>query len=277
MKNVKLVVLTIAAVAVMLGCVASSIVAAEPVAAPTENQTEGVAVKNQVDIDGEALAILKKATDYLTGLDRFRLKATLVKDVVQESGQKLQFGSTLEVTVQRPNRMFTLRMDDDGDIRRFWYDGKTATMHDEKENVYGQIPVPDTIDEMLDYLETVIEDPRPLTDLLYNDLSFLPDRALSGMYVDVSFVENIACDHLAFRGESVDWQVWVDRGKNPFIRKVVITYKKLLGEPQFAAYLEQWDIQPEISDALFQFSPPEGARQIRVVVFQKRDDEKGGG
>ncbi len=277
MKNVKLVVLTIAAVAVVLGCVVPSIVVAESVAAATENQTEGVAVKNQVDIDGEALAILKKATDYLTGLDRFRLKATLVKDVVQESGQKLQFGSTLEVTVQRPNRMFTLRMDDDGDIRRFWYDGKTATMHDEKENVYGQIPVPDTIDEMLDYLETVIEDPRPLTDLLYNDLSFLPDRALSGMYVDVSFVENIACDHLAFRGESVDWQVWVDRGKNPFIRKVVITYKKLLGEPQFAAYLEQWDIQPEISDALFQFSPPEGARQIRVVVFQKRDDEKGGG
>jgi hypothetical protein len=241
-----------------------------------EEQTEQVAGDRSADVDEEALKIFRKATDYLTSLERFRLKSAKVVDVVQESGQKLQFGSTLEVTVKRPNHLFTLRTFDDGSIRRFWYERATATMYNEKENVYGQIQVPDTIDEMLDYLEEVIKNPRPLADLLYNDLSHLSYLPVSGAYVGESYLEGMACDHLAFQGESVDWQVWVDRGEKPLIRKVVITYKELPGQPQFIAHLENWDIQPEITDSLFQFSIPEGAQQIRVVVLQKGDDVKGG-
>jgi len=188
----------------------------------------------------------------------------------------LQFSSSFDVSLKRPNRIFASRTDDDGIMRRFWYDGKTASMYDEGEKVYFQVKVPDTIDEMLDYLETVIESPPPLADLLYNDLSFLSKRALSVMYIDVSFVYNSACDHLAFRGESVDWQMWVDRGEKPLIRKVVITYKELPGEPQLSARIEEWDTQPQLSDTLFQFSIPEGARRIPVVGSKRRDSHEGG-
>jgi hypothetical protein len=227
-------------------------------------------------IDPEALAILKKATDYLTALTQFRLKGYKEVDVVQESGQKFQFFSSFDVYLKRPNNMFVSRMDDDGGIRRFWYDGKTASMYDEGEKVYGQIQVPGTIDEMLDYLETVIEAPPPLADLLYNDLSFLSERALSGMYLEVSYVLNMACDHLAFRGESVDWQLWIDRGEKPLIRKIVITYKELPGEPQLSARLAEWDLKPQLSDTLFQFSIPEGARRIKVVRSKRLDPQTGG-
>ena len=227
-------------------------------------------------IDPEALAILKKATDYLTGLPQFRLKGYKEVDAVQESGQKLQFFSSYDLHLKRPNRLFVSRTDDDGIMRRFWYDGKTATMYDEGEKVFGQIQVPETIDEMLDYLETVLESPPPLADILYNDLSFLAERALSGVYIDISFIQNIACDHLAFRGESVDWQMWIDRGEKPLIRKIVITYKELPGEPQLSARLVEWDTQPEISDTLFQFSIPEGARRIPIVRSQRRDSNEGG-
>jgi hypothetical protein len=227
-------------------------------------------------IDPEALAILKKATDYLTGLTQFRLKGFRDTDVVQESGQKLQFTSLFDVSLKRPDRMFASRTDDDGITRRLWYDGKTASMYDEGEKVYGQIQVPDTIDEMLDYLETVLESPPPLTDLLYNDLSHLAERALSGIYLGISFVDNSACDQLAFRGKSVDWQMWVDRGEKPLIRKIVITYKELPGEPQLSARLEEWNVVPQFSDTLFQFSIPEGARRIPIVGSKRRDSNAGG-
>jgi hypothetical protein len=274
-EKINFTMLAIVAVALVLACVVPTLMA-ESVTPTVEEQTEQVTGNRSADVDEEALKILRKATDYLTSLERFRLKSAKVVDVVQESGQKLQFGSTMELTVKRPNRLFGLSTFDDGKIRRFWYDGKTATMHDEKENVYGRIPVPDTIDEMLDYLEEVIKNPRPLADLLYNDLSHLSDLPVSGAYVGESYLEGMACDHLAFRGESVDWQFWVDRGEKPLIRKVVITYKELPGQPQFIAHLEKWDIQPEITDSLFQFSIPEGARQVRVVVLQKGDEEEGG-
>lgn len=271
--NVIIIVYTV--VTVILSCMSPPIAIAEEAKA-TANQTDNIAGDRKADIDEEALKILKKATDYLTSLKQFRLKGNTVEDVVQESGQKLQFSSTIEVYEQRPNRMFASRIDDDGIVRRFWYDGKSATMYDEGQNVYGKIRAPDTIDAMLDYVEKIVESPRPLADLLYNDLSHLSDYPLSGKYVDVSFIEGIACDHLAFRGESVDWQIWVDRGEKPFIQKVVITYKELPGAPQFTARMVEWDIQPNISDDLFQFSAPEGARQIRVVVSERGNPAEGG-
>jgi hypothetical protein len=276
MKKLNFIILAVVGAVLVYGCEDASTVVTEPEKTAAEYQTKQDAVARSENVDEEALKILRKATDYLTSLERFRLKAATVMDVVQESGQKLQFGSTVEVTVKRPNRLFTSRILDDGNVRRFWYDGTTATMYDEKEKAYGKIPVPDNIDEMLNYLEEVIKNPRPLADLLYNDLSHLADLPVSGAYVGESYLEDMACDHLAFRGESLDWQVWVDRGEKPLIRKVVITYKELTGGPQFIAHLEQWDIQPEITDSLFQFSPPEGAQRIRVVVLQPEEEKEGG-
>lgn len=248
----------------------------DPARAAEQNQGSQVTGDQAQAIDPEALAILKKATDYLTGLTQFRLKGFRDTDVVQESGQKLQFTSLFDVYLRRPDRMFASRTDDDGITRRLWYDGKTASMYDEGEKVYGQIQVPDTIDEMLDYLETVLESPPPLTDLLYNDLSHLAERALSGIYLGISFVDNSACDQLAFRGKSVDWQMWVDRGEKPLIRKIVITYKELPGEPQLSARLEEWNVVSQFSDTLFQFSIPEGARRIPIVGSKRRDSTAGG-
>ena len=275
-KKLNFIILAVVGAVLVYGCEDASTVVTESEKTVAEYQTKQDAVARSENVDEEALKILQKATDYLTSLECFRLKTATVMDVVQESGQKLQFGYTLEVTVKRPNRLFGLRTFDNGSIRRFWYDGTTATMYDEKEKAYGKIPVPDTIDEMLDYLEEVTKNPRPLADLLYSDLSHLSDLPVSGVYVGKSYLEGMACDHLAFRGESVDWQVWVDRGEKPLIRKVVITYKELTGGPQFIAHLEQWDIQPEITDSLFQFSPPEGAQRIRVVVLQPEEEKEGG-
>ena len=245
--------------------------------APSVAENQQAAVEQRSDIDKEALEILKKATDYLSGFQQFHLKSDKTTDVVQESGQKLQFSASSEVSLKRPDRIFSSRMDDDGIKHNFWYDGKTATMYDEGEKVYGQIRVPETIDKMLDYLETVMEFPFPLADLLYNDLSHLANIPLSGKLVDVSYLEGIACDHLAFRGESVDWQFWVDRGEKPLFQKIVITYKELPGEPQLSARLSEWDTQSSFSDTLFQFSVPEGARRIQVLGSKRPNSQKRGG
>jgi hypothetical protein len=227
------------------------------------------------DIDKQAVAILQKATGHLMKIDRFRFKADISLDVVQESGQKLQFGKTAEVTIRRPDRMYGVRVRDDGRRLQFWYDGKTVTLYEESENVYGRIPVPDTIDGMLDYLETIIQTPHPLADLLYSDLSFLLDLPESGIYAGTSIVGGLACDHLAFRNETVDWQIWVERGKHPLIRKVVITYKTLPGQPQFSAYLEQWDVAPTINDSLFRFISPKGAEEIQILSGPRGGMDKG--
>ena len=272
MRKIKFI---IAIVALLLGYITPPTAIGEQAKA-TINQPEQSAEDSETDIDEEALTILKKATDYLTDLKQFTIKAVKTTDVVQESGQKLQFATTIEVAIRRPNLFFGSWVQDDGTIRQLWYNGETVTIYEDTENVFGQIQVPDTIDEMLDYMETVLKSPQPLADIFNNDLSHLAALPLSGSYVGVCYLDAIACDHLAFRGEATDWQLWIDRGEKPFIKKIVLTYKELQGEPQITARMLNWNTQPTISDDLFQFSPPEGARQIQVFVRKRVNPEEGG-
>jgi len=272
MRKIKFI---IAIVALLLGYMTPPTGIAEQAKA-TINQPEQGAEDSEADIDKEALTILKKATDYLTSLKQFTVKAVKDTDVVQESGQKLQFATAIEVALRRPNLFFGSWARGDGTIRQLWYNGETVTLYEDTENVFGQIQAPDTIDEMLDYMEIVLKSPQPLADIFDNDLSHLAELPLSGSYVGVCYLDSIACDHLAFRGEAADWQLWIDRGEKPLIKKIVLTYKELQGEPQITARILNWNTQPAIADDLFEFSPPEGARQIKVFVSERGNSGEGG-
>jgi hypothetical protein len=46
----------------------------------------------------------------------------------------------------------------------------------------------------------------------------------------------------------------------------VITYKDENGQPQFWADLSNWNLAPDLSDALFAFTPPNGAERIQFLA-----------
>jgi len=212
--------------------------------------------------DPAALAQLKRATDFLMNLARFHFKATIAFDVVQDDGQRLQFERVGEVFLQRPDRLFADIHLDDGLHRQFWYDGKTLSFAERSKNLYTRIKVPPTIDAMLDMLEDLLGDPMPLADLLYNDLSPLEKRASEADVVGDSMLDGRPCSQLAFRGETVDWQIWIEDGTQWVPRKLVITYKNLPGAPQFTAVLSDWDTATRPPDALFTAQVPAGAAKI---------------
>jgi hypothetical protein len=230
-------------------------------------------------VEEQALEILRQASEYLTQAKRFSFRARVTYDVEQAFGQKLQFGAVQKISVRRPNRAFTSILRDDGNARRVWYNGHYVTLLDEKENVYGTIAVPGSIDATLDYVDERGVVRIPVSDLLYSDLSFLETRAQSGIFVGESRVDGVLCNHLAFRNESVDWQIWIEKGKRPFFRKFLITYKQEAGHPQFAARLDRWNLSPQLPDSLFEFSPPRGAERIRFLtvatpLFAKEEDQR---
>jgi hypothetical protein len=217
-------------------------------------------------VDPDALAILRRATGRIASSERFHVKMRTLYDVVQDSGQKLQFGTWDEATIRRPNRAAATFRRDDGHLRRVFYDGSLFTLYDADENVYGQFPVPDTLDETLDFLELELGAPLTVGELFYSDLSHLGTAALEGEVVGVSRVGDHDCDHLAFRGETVDWQVWIERDQKPLIRKMVVTYKELPGSPQFGVFFLTWNFEADAPDDLFQFAVPDGAEQIPVLA-----------
>jgi hypothetical protein len=132
--------------------------------------------------------------------------------------------------------------------------------------VYTQFPVPATLDETLDFLELEVGAAIPLADLFYSDLSSLGSAADEASVVGTSRVAEWRCDHLAFRGDALDYQIWVEQGDAPRLRKLVITYREEPGTPQFAAVFTSWELGIDAPDALFEFSPPEGAERIPTLA-----------
>jgi hypothetical protein len=226
--------------------------------------------------DPEALAELKRATDFLTALPRFHIRSTIYYDVVQEDERLLQFEKHGDLYLQRPDRIFADVSLDDGRHRQFWYDGKTLSFAELSRKLHTQVKAPPTIDGMLDMLEGLFKDPMPLADLLYSDLSPLQQFAEEADVVGDSLVSGRPCRQLSFRGQTVDWQVWVEQGTTPYIRKVVISYREQPGTPQVTALLEQWETPERFSDGLFTFSAPAGSQWINVLVPMPRTIEEGG-
>ena len=76
-----------------------------------------------------------------------------------------------------------------------------------------------------------------------------------------SVVEGVRCDHLAFRAPHMDLQVWIQEGKQPLPRKVVITSRDVVDAPQFAVVVTTWNLNPKSTADMFSFSPPKAQRR----------------
>jgi hypothetical protein len=79
-------------------------------------------------------------------------------------------------------------------------------------------------------------------------------------------LRGVDCDHVALRNPDADLQLWIDRGERPLVRRVVITYRSLPGQPSFWADLEEWSLSPKLAESAFMFTPPAGAERIRFDV-----------
>jgi hypothetical protein len=233
-------------------------------------------VESEQQLNIEAMATLEEAITFLEGMERFEIKGTAIFDVVQESGQRLQFEKKIRLVQQRPDKLYAEQLRDDGEIRKLWYDGSQVSILNVGKNAYTQFRTPATIDGMLDMLEGLLKEPYPLADMLYSDLSFLLDLPNDAVYVGSSSVAGVSCTHLAFRNANIDWQLWVEQSATPFIRKVVITYRNQPGVPQFVAYLHEWQRPAELSKTLFSFSPPDGAERLSILLPPTSQAVEGG-
>jgi hypothetical protein len=73
----------------------------------------------------------------------------------------------------------------------------------------------------------------------------------------------VLCNHLAFRTETVDWQIWIKDGAEPLPMKYVITSKRIAMAPQYSVVLSNWNTKPVIAANRFQFVAPQGVKRLQ--------------
>jgi hypothetical protein len=245
--------------ALVLGLAGMTFVAA----APAVSRAQAPAM------DPQAVKLLERMTSYLGGLKAFSVDTQNTFEDILDSGQKIQYDVSARGTVLRPNKM---RAERRGDlINQVWYyDGKTLTLYDTTEKYYATVPAPGTIEEMLDFAREKLGLIAPAGDLLYrNAFPLLMRVVTSGIVVGKAVIDGVKCDHLAFTGPAADLQVWIPEAGPPLPRKYVVTDKSVPAQPEYVARLSNWNTAPKVSEGLFTFVPPPGAKRTEFLRLDK--------
>jgi hypothetical protein len=217
----------------------------------------------------QAMAVMKRMADYLSHAKSYSVTLETGFDAVQEFGQKLEFGETRKMVLVRPNRLRVDATKRDGSKSELIFDGKDIALYFAKENVYATEARPGTVDQAVAYFINDLDMRLPLAELLSSNMGKdLSAKVLEAAYVEKSFIAGVPCDHVAFRGAQADLQLWVAQGAKPLPQRVVITYTRFDGRPQFWAQFSNWNLAPEVPASMFIFKPPAGAAKIAFAPKQ---------
>ena len=233
----------------------------------TGRQDEANAIPDKAPLDSQAKAILMRMAERLAQAQGFNVSIRANYDVLQETGQTIEFGEVRKVTLSRPSGLRVETEQSDGDRRVVVFDGKTISVFDPKQNVYAQIDRTGHVDDAVRYLVQDLQLRVPLALLLVTSLPAEFERRVESLaYVELDPLTEVPTDHLAARTQDVDFQVWIPHDGEPLPRRIVITYKNEEGQPQFRAQLSDWDLSPRAPADVFAFAAPPGAERIPFLV-----------
>jgi hypothetical protein len=223
---------------------------------PTDVRAQAAAV------DPAAVQILKKMTDYLENLEQFSVHTRNNLEDLLESGHRVDFQISADVTISRPNKLYAERKGDQVD-QTFYYDGQTLTLHNPSDRVYATEPAPGTIEAMLDYVRESLGLILPAADLIYrNAFPLLMQEVSMADVIGKSTIEGVRCDHLLFSRPGVDFQVWVADSGPPLPYRFIVTDTGLFSWLSISTIMSDWNTNPSLDDARFTFVPPKDAKSI---------------
>jgi hypothetical protein len=247
--------------ALILGCgTAHAQQASETPQHPADRQTTAA-------IDPKAMAVVAAMAEHLAKAPRFGVTINASYDVVQDNGQKIQFGERRTLLLDRPDNLRTDVLDSDGGHREVVFDGKAISMLNVDHKVYGRVEKAGSVDDAVRYVIQDLGIRLPLALMLVTTLpDELQGRVRTLAYVERDVLTPTPTDHLAGRTDAVDFEIWITTGGKPVPQRVTITYREFEGAPQYRADFSNWNMDPDVSAAKLAFRAPKGAEQIPVLV-----------
>lgn len=219
----------------------------------------------QPEIEPEAQKILAAMSDNLKAMPSFSADYDVDHEVVDLNGRKIQYSGSGSVALDRAKGFRMTRKGPFADAE-VMFDGKTISLYGKALNIYAQFVSPGpSLEEATEEFRASTGLDVPGADLLASDpYALLTEGATEGLVVGSAFIGGIESDHLVFRTDIVDWQIWISKGEKPLPLKYVITTKWVTGAPQYSLRLSNWK-PAEVDAGQFTFTPPSGARKVEQL------------
>ncbi len=217
-------------------------------------------------VDSVALYILDRTAATIQSQSSCSFVTTTSYDVWQEGIGYVKNTTEDRVWMKFPDKMKVNLWGDKGH-RTLYYNGNYFSYYSYGNNHYSWIPAKGTIVQAVDTINKTYGVEFPAADFFYPD--FVNDLLNTGgnlIYLGISQVQGKPCYHIA--GNDVDgtvFQFWLSQDEFFLPVKMVLTYKETTGQPQYEAIYSDWEINPVLSDAMFEFVPPPGSQLIKMA------------
>ena len=222
--------------------------------------------------EAQAKALFKAMSDYLAAQKAIALDYDSFLEIVTTEGQKVGLASSGTVALSRPDKIHATRTGGFANVELV-FDGKTLTLLGKNAKLYAQAEAPGTIDHLVDELRDKYHRPVPAADLLMSDpygqlIPLVKDAKDLGSGV----IRGVECDHLAFRTDDVDWQIWIAQGEQPYPCRYVITSTQVPGSPQYTIDVRSWKTGADAGADSFEAVIPAGAKKLEPAAVADFDE-----
>jgi hypothetical protein len=226
--------------------------------------------------DDTAKKLLKTMSDYVAGQKNISIEYDSDIEVITADLQKIQFASSGQLQMTRPDKVHASRTGGYADVE-FFFDGKTFTFYGKHLNSFAQSQSPGSVDQLVDRLRAEYFVEAPGADLLLSNVyDKLTEDVIDAKHIGLGVIDGVECEHLAFRNLDVDWQVWVEVGARPIPRKYVITSKAVTGGPQYTLRIKDWKADVATAADAFAFKPPAAAKKVEFKELADVDEVPAG-
>ena len=105
-----------------------------------------------------------------------------------------------------------------------------------------------------------------------NAFDVMSADVMHSAHIGRGVINGVECEHLAFRNDETDWQLWVQVGDTPIPRKYVITSKTEAAAPQYTLVIKEWKTDAQPTADAFVFKAPDGAKKLDASALAGLDE-----
>lgn len=222
--------------------------------------------------DEHAMERLTAMAAYVASLTSAQITFDSSVEVITTDLENIQFNSSGEMKLQRPDHLYVRRTGGFSDAEIF-FDGKTVTISDATDHRYARLDIPGSVENLREKL-------RALPGIALPAAEILGEGAVAEMSADLTEAKTIGpamisgelCEHLAFRTAEVDFQIWIHMGDKPRPCKLVINSKAVLGAPQYTLHVTSFKADEAFAEGTFDFKPAEGAKEVKLSEIGDLDE-----
>jgi hypothetical protein len=222
--------------------------------------------------EAQAKSLFKAMSDYLAAQKAISFEYDTSLEIVTKDNQRLALASSGTVTLNRPDKIRATRWGGFANVESV-FDGKVLSLLGKNAHLYFQVEVPGTIDHLVDELRDKYHWPLPAADMLMSNVyDQLMPLVVNVKDLGSGVIRGLECDHLAFRTEEVDWQIWIAQGQRPLPCRYVITSKKVAGWPEYSIDFGAWKTGADVASDDFSFKAPVGAKKLETSEIPDFDE-----